>query len=224
MLTKASKLRPAASVKPYAKKPRQNSAFKKHKISYSGKVNEETPWGQHLKTIKQLPFEDVLKMDQKKAKAFLTNTGVLSSDNKHLTFTCWACNETIHRAKGEHRCQPKHCSSRSRITQPALAYSPVYMQASGGETPDYVGLVRVTYVLGLKLQNDAALHLVRRPNDTLDSGPSTAQDQPLLQSGEIGFSLFRARAFQEDNLHKGHCRTGYLKAFGQEGRQSEGDA
>lgn len=168
MPTKAPKLRPAAAVKPYAKKPRQNSAFKKHKISYSGKANNETPWGQHLKTIKQLPFEDILKTDQKRAKAFLTNTGVLSSEHKHLTFTCWACNQTIHRVKGEYRCQRKQCSSRSRITKPALVYSPAYMQASGGETPDFVGLVRVTYILGLKLENDTALHLIRRPNDTLD--------------------------------------------------------
>ena len=167
MPTKASKLRSAASVKPYAKKPRQNSAFKKHRITYSGK-NQEKPWGEHVKTIKQLPFEDVLNMDQKKAKTFLTNTGVIASDKDMLTFTCWSCNQTIHRVNGEYRCQHRQCASSSLITQPTLAYSPFFLQAIGRETPDFVGFVRVTYVLGLKLQNDAALHLVRRPNHTLE--------------------------------------------------------
>ena len=65
------------------------------------------------------------------------------------------------------RCSRRHCDKKPKLTNPAVAFSPLAGFVSAGWEVDYVMCLRSAYALGAKITNDCAIHMLRRKEDTL---------------------------------------------------------
>ena len=101
------------------------------------------------------------------------------------TMRCWCCGEVMAWKNGfELRCQSGRKCKRPLLRNPEFAFTPFYRKQQSGSRDDidFVSFVRSAWTLGCKIQNDAALHLVKSP----DTKTETA----------------RTRIFREYRLHK----------------------
>ena len=151
--------------KPYGKKVAQNKKFRTvHKVSYSGgtKAARHT---QSVREIDQVPFEEVLTMNQRQARNFLIRQGVIAEKRTpvRLKIACWNCGVVMKvQSDNSLRCQHEKCKARSRVCLPHFAFSPFYTQASAGWQVNYSGFLRTAYCLGIKSANDQGAHLARQ--------------------------------------------------------------
>ena len=80
-------------------------------------------------------------------------------------FSCWKCQTTMKmQPDGSLRCPASTTiCSRPRIPNPTWAFTPFYNLQSGGaqEQVDFVAFIRSAYCIGVKVTNDAAIHLVK---------------------------------------------------------------
>ena len=65
------------------------------------------------------------------------------------------------------RCSRRQCDKKPKLTNPAVAFSPLAGFVSAGWEVDYVMCLRSAYALGAKITNDSAIHMLRRKEDTL---------------------------------------------------------
>lgn len=158
----------------YGYKKEVNSRFReKYNLTYSadaqdnvedvGSVAQSLP----LKTLDQPPFETILKLTQKQAKKYLETHDSLLSDKAAPRFVCWFCGSNMVCAEDgmTARCNTRPCQ-KARVTCTSTAYTPLFAWTRGGSDPDYQLLLRSMYVLGCKLPNDAATHMIRREDDS----------------------------------------------------------
>ena len=112
----------------------------------------------------------------RKARKLLVEHGILLPGRaRHMPrFSCWKCQTTMTKQPdGSLRCPvSKTICSRPRVTDPTWAFTPFYNLQSFGdqEQVDFVAFIRSAYCIGLKVTNDAAIHLVKEagiPTETM---------------------------------------------------------
>lgn len=186
---KAAKLSKAGGA--YAKKASVNKAFRtKHKISYSGPQNKTKKKANlQLREVDIPAFEIIVGLKQQSARNLLIKHGVLPDiktwKRNPKPMYCWLCSQPMEWKDGVSlRCTAGRACSRPLLKTPDYVFTPFFRQQQSGkkDTIDFVSFVRSAWALGCKIQNDAALHLVKKPDARIE----TARD----------------RVFHEYRLHK----------------------
>ena len=152
----------------YGNKAATNSAFKrKHGLKYSSSSSK----GSHhvgLRGLDQVTFEEIQKLGQQAARKYLEKTGViLKQTDPKMSFCVLGLPMSASGDGSMFRCSRRQCDKKPKLTNPAVAFSPLAGFVSAGWEVDYVICLRSAYALGAKITNDSAIHMLRRKEDTL---------------------------------------------------------
>ena len=125
----------------YGNKAATDSAFKrKHGLKYSSSSSK----GSHhvgLRGLDHVTYEEIQKLGQQAARKYLEKTGVILKQNDpKMSFVCWGCHQPMS-ASGDgsmFRCSRRQCDKKPKLTNPAVAFSPLAGFVSAGWEVDYV--------------------------------------------------------------------------------------
>ena len=154
----------------YGNRGATNSAFKrKHGLKYSSSSSKGS-YHVGLRGLDQVTYEEIQKLGRQAARKYLEKTGVILKQNDpKMSFACWGCHQPMS-ASGDgsmFRCSRRQCDKKPKLTNPAVAFTPLAGFVSAGWEVDCVMCLRSAYALGAKITNDSAIHMLRRKEDTL---------------------------------------------------------
>lgn len=176
--TKLSKpvLKKPAGAKPYAYKKAVNCKFRDvlglgYSASTAGAAGSaDPPQSLPLKRFKQVSYEEIFRLTQKQAKQYLEKHDVLLHAKQDRSFVCWQCGAPmVYSASSDTiRCNTRPCQ-KTRLVQPDLAFTPLHRFVKGSKGVDFQFMLRAMYMLGIKVSNDSAAHILKRPEETYET-------------------------------------------------------
>ena len=210
----ASRVRGSKVPSKYGQKPKINRAFQKRNLRYSV-TNKRSTSNVPLKRLQQMSFLEIATMSETEAKKHLQKHGVLGGAKE--TCVCWLCGTKMEETseKGVVRCPNSSCK-RPRLHDLTHAFTPLqYLVKCNDDTEDYVLFAKSAFALGCKLPLDAAVQMIRAPQDSVyaierKAGKYIAGMKMALAFSEYEFGQsvqFRSEVVEPDSARTGSARS-----------------